>query len=88
MILSDKEMAQLHDKAACRAVLGCDGFVSCKECSGGCPKVAEAQHKKDIEWLEQPCPHGIGDFHDKDEPTTQCFRYACGQCWQEFKEEK
>ncbi len=51
---------------------------------------AQAQHKADVEYLEQPCPHGLGDFRDDDEyvVATLCYRRACDQCWQEFKEAK
>jgi len=38
-----------------------------------------------IKWGNEPCPHGIGDFHDKDESVTMCCRHACDQCWQELK---
>ncbi len=47
----------------------------------------KAHTKALIEWLFGTCPHGIGDFRDDDESTTQCFRHACGQCMQQLKEE-
>ncbi len=31
------------------------------------------------------CPHSKGDFHDKDEPVTQCYCHACGKCMDELK---
>lgn len=58
-------------------------------------ELVKAQHKADVEWLEEPCPHGVPDFESYyirgdgtmiGEPTTQCYRRACDQCWQEFKE--
>lgn len=38
-----------------------------------------------VEWAEQVCPHGIGDFFDGDDVATHCFKLACEQCWQERK---
>ena len=37
-----------------------------------------------IKWLHETCPHGVGDFHDNDEPVTMCFRYACSSCMEEL----
>lgn len=50
--------------------------------------IAEAQrddtHKKDcqmfLEWGHETCPHTGANT------PTHCYRYACGQCWQEFKD--
>jgi hypothetical protein len=33
-----------------------------------------------IKWLYSACPHGIGDFHDKDKAVTMSFRIDCPEC--------
>jgi len=49
--------------------------------------VAQAQLQKIVQWLEEPCPHGIGDFRDDDLPVTQCRRRCCDLCWNALKQE-
>jgi len=56
--------------------------------SGG-ESILNEQDRKTLEWVIKwgngPCPHGVGDFHDKDKPVTMCCRHACDQCWQELE---
>lgn len=49
--------------------------------------VAKAQARHLFEYLKEPCPHGVGDFHDKDEPVTMCMRLACSDCMAEIEKE-
>jgi hypothetical protein len=39
-------------------------------------------------WGQGCCPHGIGDFHDKDQPVTLCMRKDCPECMAELKGDK
>ena len=65
-------------------------FIKLRPAFAGVDKIVlQAQDLKSvkavIEWGNGPCPHGVGDFHDKDRPVTMCLRHACDQCWQELK---
>ena len=40
--------------------------------------IAKAQLKKIVEWGEETCPHDLGE-------GTQCYKHACGMCWQALK---
>ena len=38
-----------------------------------------------VKWLFGTCPHNRGDFRDADDPVTQCYRHACGECMEELR---
>ena len=40
-----------------------------------------------IRWGGSTCPHGVGDFYEGDKVVTQCFKIACGLCWEDRKKE-
>ena len=51
-------------------------------------KTRISNNKEWFNWGESTCPHSLGDFYDKDEISTQCFKSACSQCWEERKKKE
>ena len=65
-----------------------DGAGACACCASAHKAGASAMLKAVIKYLGGGCPHGIGDFHDKDRPVTVIARKDCPECWADLQGEK
>ncbi len=50
-------------------------------------KLLKAQALKLWNHLNEPCSHGIGDFHDNEDAVTMCHRFSCPKCMAEIEQE-
>jgi hypothetical protein len=87
VILSMTEILKIQFEA-CKVIA--DSICIQYLCSSKLPEytaIAKAQAKHLLKILKEPCPHGIGDFHDNDRAITMTTRFNCQECMAQIEKE-